>query len=93
MKTNKTHDALSLDSYNVDFKVLDKSKPGNQLFEIAIYPSNKEVVTKRIFQKIQNAIADVGGILSILLTGMPLVNFIFSNISILSYFFYNFILL
>ena len=79
MKSNKNQDALSLDSYNFDFKPVNKSEAANVLLEIAIYPSNKEVVTKRIFQKIQNAIADVGGILSILLTAMPLVNFIFST--------------
>lgn len=81
MKSHNRDTGISFDHYYIDF--LNRDKDSNEENVIAavikIFSSNKTMVTKRTYLKLQNAIANVGGILSIILTLMPLINLAFSQ--------------
>ena len=69
---DKTEDINFNDTGNYsDYR--DKNK--EILFILDIIPSNNEEIIKRIYLKLHNAVADVGGILSIILTIMPFLTF------------------
>ena len=74
MKHEYDESAWSYDSHYSDFR----DRQTSELVNFRILPSNKEVVTKRVYQKIQNAIADIGGILSVVTSLMPMITYIFS---------------
>lgn len=74
MKHEYNKSKWSYDSHYSDFR----DRQSNELVNFRILPSNKEVVTKRVYQKIQNAIADIGGILSVVTSFMPIVTYLFS---------------
>ena len=74
MKHEYDESAWSYDSHYSDFR----DRQTRELVNFRILPSNKEVVTKRVYQKIQNAIADIGGILSVVTSLMPMITYIFS---------------
>ena len=74
MKNEFNKTKWSYDSSESDFRL----RMTLELMNIRILASNKEIVTKRVYLKIQNAIANIGGILSVVTTAMPFVTMIFS---------------
>lgn len=92
VKKENEENAYVLDKFYIDFALqkengFDNSDDdfydkNNIVLSITIEPSHTEESIKRIYQKLHNAVADVGGILSILLNIMPMLNFLFSRIKI-----------
>ena len=95
IKNKKEEKAYSLDVFYFDFSTeaqeilnndteenLEEKGSEEMVWTMNISPSKNEEVIKRIYQKLHNAVADVRGILSILLNLMPLLNYCFSKIKI-----------
>ncbi len=75
-KRNKTENSFS-PYKQVDFFYEPISTP-DLLANIMIYSSNAQTKTKRIFPRIQDILAQIGGIVSIILNGVPFIVIIFS---------------